>query len=571
MLGGVGCSSPLERNTREDLRQSVLATYQRSFTDADAAPIEVRRPDSLVEGDIPPERLQELDRATGPASYSGDTLDPGQNLLGPDTDADRDAVRIELERAVQLAVENNLDFRVARLTPAIAAAEARRADSVFDWALFAEARFEKLDEPRPAGVVTGLSGDQQNENFSLTTGIRKPLESGGAITLQTTGSSIYNDPTFFTVNRYRTANVTLGVTQPLLRGFGRTVSRANIELARTAELAERETLRRSLLQLVADTEAAYWDLALQRQRVLILQRLYIATVAEYERLKKRVAIDATEVEVTEAASRAALRRSDLVQARQSLREASDRLKQIINDPEMPVTGEVLLLPATDASVDAIRFSLLDSVVTALQRRPELEAALLAIEDAQTRQSVARNALLPLLDVEAQVSLNGQDNDDIGGAYDDLASLDYISYVAGLRFEYPLGNREAEALVERRELERRQAVLNYQRNAQLVALDVKNSLRQVVVAYELIGVNRDARRAAARSLAALEAREAAGAAISPQFINLKLDAQQRVADAETREAQSITSYETAIARLYETMGTALERNGIDFDAAREIGE
>ncbi len=565
-----GCSSsPLERSARQGLREGVIATYRQGLGDAEAAPIEVRREASLVEGDIPPERLRELDDATGPGSYAGDVLDPGSNLSGTQTP---DAVRITIERAVNLAVEHNLDYRVARLTPAIAAAEARRADSVFDWALFADARFEKQDLPRPAGVVTGLSGDQQMEEASLTTGIRKPLESGGAFTLQTTASTLFNEPTFFVVNRYYTANVTLGVTQPLLRGFGRGVSRANIELARNAELGERENLRRSLLQLVGDVEAAYWDLALQRQRVLILQRLYAATVSEYQRLKQRLALDATEVEVTEAASRAALRRSDLVQARQALREASDRLKQLINDPEMPVTGEVLLLPATDAAVDPIRFSLLDSVVTALQRRPELESALLAIEDADTRRSVARNALLPLLDLEGQVSLNGQDNDNIGGAYDDLASLDYISYVAGLRFEYPLGNRGAEALVERRELERRQAVLNYQRNAQLVALDVKNALRGVVVAYELIGVNRDARRAAARSLAALQTREeVGGAAISPQFINLKLDAQQRVADAETREAQSITSYETSIARLYETMGTLLERKGIDFDAASSVPE
>ena len=67
----------------------------------------------------------------------------------------------------------------------------------------------------------------------------------------------------------------------------------------------------------------------------------------------------------------------------------------------------------------------------------------------------------------------------------------------------------------------------------------------------------------RTTSAPSAQEDAGNALTPVFVDRKLRAQERLADAETREASSRTQYMVAISELYRSTGTLLERSGIDF--------
>ena len=302
---------------------------------------------------------------------------------------------------------------------------------------------------------------------------------------------------------------------------------------------------------------------LARRQVLIQQRLLDRTTAERDRLEERAEFDVSPVRITEANSRVELRRSDLIRVRAGVREASDRLKRLINSDRLPLADETLVLPA-DSPVDApLSFSLLDSVTTALQRRPELQRSLLAISDTEVRQRLADNATLPLLDLTAAIGLNGIDNDEWADAYSDLGEGDYIDYILGLGFEQPLGNRGARALQTQRQLERQQAVLAYRSDAQQVVLEVKNALRSVLTNYELVGATRAARWAAADSLRSINVREDVGAALSAEFVlDLKLNAQERLAEAEFQEAQALGNYMTSIAELYRAMGTLPSRYGYE---------
>ena len=222
-----------------------------------------------------------------------------------------------------------------------------------------------------------------------------------------------------------------------------------------------------------------------------------------------------------------------------------------------------MLPADEADAAPLTFSLLDALSTALRRRPELERSLLEIADAEVRQRLADNATLPLLDLTAAVGLNGIDVDEWTGAYEDLGTGDYIDYILGVGFEQPLGNRGARALQRQRQLERQQAVINYRRDAQLVVLEVKDALRSVLTNYELVGATRASRLAAADALRSINVRQEVGAALNPEFIlDLKLNAQERLAEAETQEARARSNYLTAIAELYRAMGTLPQRYGFE---------
>ncbi len=562
-----GCSSPLGQRDRpgtEGLRERVMQE-NHDYLQATAAGgvIEVSRDSSDVEERLSDDRIAELNEISGAEAYQGETVKTGTDLTGSE---DVEKVELSLDRAVDLAVAGNLDLQVARLNTRIAEQQRIQAEAAFDAVVFANVDWQKLDIPRPPGQVPGLSGDQQAETFTLNTGIRQRIsDTGATVQVETSITRDEQTPSLFAVDRFYDADVLVSLTQPLLRSFGSDVARAQIELSRNAERSAGESVRRTLNELIQNVAAAYWDLEFARRQLLINQRLLGRTIDERDRLVQRAEFDVSPVRLTEANSFVELRRSDVIRARQRLRDASDRLKRLINSPDLPIAGETLIVPVDDPIDQPITFSLVDSVTTAIQRRPELGVSLLNINDAGIRQRVADNGVLPQLDLTAAIGFNGIDIDDWAQAYDDLSELNYIDYILGLSFEQPLGNRPAEAQRRQRRLERDQAVVAYRRDVQDVVLEVKNALRAVLSNYELVGATRASRWAAADSLRAINVREEVGAALTSEFLlDLKLNAQQRLADAETQEALALANYMTSIAELYRAMGTLLERYGIEVE-------
>lgn len=570
VLGLGGCRGPMARTQEEALRDQLMASHRAFVRAVEHSPeVTVSREPSDVEKELTPERMSELDQMAGPRSYDQTAVQLGADLEG---NADSATATLSLERATRLAVQNNLDLRLAQLVPAVQQAQVVQAQAVFDAVFFANGNWGKTDTPRPPSALgAAFGGGQAVDTYGVETGIRKALTTGGELTLSTSFTHTNQRPSIFTVNPYWDTDVLVSLKQPLLRNFGADINKAQIELASSARRQSVEELRRSLLEVVQQTEEAYWSLVLARQVLLVQQRLLDRTIEDRNRLKERKDFDVSPVRLTEANSFVELRRSEVIRSRQQVRSASDALKRLINDPELPLSGEALLIPADAPAESPVQFSLLDAVLTALRRRPELQSALLQISDASVRQRVADNQRLPLLNLGASIRFNGN-QDDLRSAYDVLDDGGFVDYLLNLQFEMPLGNRSARALIQQRQLERRAAVINYQRQAQDIVLEVKTQLRDLITAYELIGATRAARRAAADSLRAIEEQEKAGVPLTPEFLlDLKLATQQRVADAEAQEMQALTGYNAALARLYRAMGTLLERNGVQFadpeDAAR----
>ncbi len=566
-LTAAGCVGPLDQygGTDAALRNAVVVEHRKHLLaladeQGGGVVIEVQRDVSDVEARLDEERIAELNEMSGAAAYQGVKVEPGVDLAGQN---ELDVVRLSLDEAIAMAVAGNLDLEVARLTPKIAQQQVIQAEAAFDGVFFADLDWQKLDTPQPAGTVPGLSSDVRQETTSLNTGVRKLLTTGGTVQLDTTVARNQRTPSFFNVDSFYDNDVLLSLSQPLLRNFGSEVTRSQIVLAKNAEADAGEQLRQTMNELVNNVEQAYWSLDLARRQVLIQQRLLDRTVAERDRLEERADFDVSPVRITEANSRVELRRSDLIRVRAAVREASDQLKRLINSQELALADETLVLPSDEPIDTAISFSLLDAVTTALERRPELARSLLNISDAEVRQRLADNGTLPQLDLTAAIGLNGIDEDNWPDAYDNLTDGDYVDYILGLSFEQPLGNRGAKALAGQRAFERDQAVVAYRRDAQDVVLEVKNALRGVLTNYELVGATRAARWAAADSLRSINVQEEVGVALTDEFLlDLKLNAQERLADAEFQEAQALANYMIAIAEMERAKGILIERYGIE---------
>jgi len=563
MAGLSSCTSPLDQTGEADLRRTMIAEHRRRLeTMTDDQVRRIEREPSEVEQALSPQRKQQLDDMSGVEQYSQEPLDMGGDLLGREQTR---TVKLSLQRAIELAVKHNLSLEQSRLAPAIAQAQETRARAEFDAILFTDASFTKRDTPRPAGVGQGLSNDQTSENVELRTGIRKPLTTGGQVTVEGALNRQQQSPSFFNVNTFYDADALLRLEQPLLRNFGTDVNTASIRLAENAQRRDVQQLKQRVLERVLQVEQAYWQLLLVKRQLQIQQRLLERTIEDRDRLKAREDFDVSPVRLTEANSFVERRRSTVIRTRQDLRRQSDELKRLMNAPSLPVAGEALVMPVETPVEEPISYNLLDAVTTALQQRPALKQALLNIKDASIRQRVADNQRLPQLDLNATIAFSGLAADDGAGAFEEVADRNFIDYVIGGTFSYPIGNRGPEARYTQRRLERRRSVLTYRDEAQQVVLDVKNALREMVRAYELMGSTRASRRAAADSLRAIQEQEQAGAALTPEFLlDLKLDTQQRLAEAQIAEAEAQVDYNIAIARFYRAMGTLLDRNGIDFN-------
>jgi outer membrane protein TolC len=563
LLAG-GCASPVVPRDEEDLRQSVIDSARRELEHARTSPdpLQTTRENTADRLEIDPRFMPELQQMT---AYDPLQFDVGPDLLGQP----QRTASISLERAIRTAVNNNLETQFARLGPAISQSQVVAAEAAFDWTFFSNSQYGRVDEPRTVtrqGFSTFGSGSTRQNVASNTTGLRRLLTSGGSFTVQqelsitddfTPGQSIEPNPA-------TNIALTAQLDQPLLRGFGSEVTLSQVRLARNDERDAIASLKQTLIRTVTDTEQAYWQLYQAHRTLLIRQRHLEEGIKtrEYVRVRWKQVQDANEAQFADSVSRVESRLTALNSARRAFQVASDQLKALINDPDLTLGADVLIIPA-DAALDVpVQYSLADLLGTALTSRPEVDQAINSIDNTSIRLDVANNARLPKLDLRLQTKLSGLDHS-VGGAYSDIVDGSFISALAGLNFEAPIGNRGPESLFRRRVEERLQATIAYRNTLQGITLQVISALRGLTTAYGQIEQTRNARLAAANSYRAFKVEKIIRLPNDVDTLNTEFQRQDALAQAELEELAALAGYNIAIAQLYAAAGTALEHNRIEF--------
>ena len=570
-LAPTACKSPLatpvEYPSSERLSALIKSGAERQVAGVEAAPAQAAGPTESAIDRMLAARRDEL-RAMGPQSAAlGSTISGTVPLTG-ETPA---RVLLTLENAVLAAVRNNLDLETARIGKSITAADIERAEAAFDWVVGAGAGFDRIDQPS-VGILFPGSGSgstvipnvTNQRNWSFDAGVSRALESGGTLSLTARSSRIDNlDSDLYTPDPAWSSAVALGVTQPLLRGFGTETALAEIRLAQNRDRIAREALRAQLLDIVARTEQAYWALVSARARLVSAE--WLVSVGEEVRdvLAKRREFDATLAEYANAVATVEARKSVVLEARRRLSEAGNALKAIINDPALPLGGEADVVPADAPSDAPFTADLRKSIETAIARAPSIQQALVAIDSASVGVAVADDGRLPQLDLSAEISWFGL-RDDFGDSYSDIAAGDFVNYAAGLRFSQALGNRAAESAYRQARLRRAQGAVDYERAVQSTVLAVKNALTDCVSFRQLVEQNRVFRLAQAENLRALLVDEKTLAALTPEFLQLKFQLQNGLALAEDQYFASLVGYQNALAELSRAMGTGLEAKRIEID-------
>ena len=510
------------------------------------------------------ERIDELN-ALGPAT-DGRRMgrDPGPSLFGPPDDI----VEIDRARALGSALTRNLALGAVRLEPRLRAEEIIQAEAAFDTVLFANTSYNRSDGS--PFLVNTAAGSPPSETWRFGTGVRKRFQSGGAADVSTTvdrfrlrgnALSISPDPAY-------SAALRLGYTQPLLRDFGTYVNTAFIRLAENRHQAARAGVRAELEELARRTEEAYWFLAQAWHELAIAEWLVEVGIEVRDVLERRREFDTRPAEFADAVARVEQRRADVIRAQFQVRQQSDQLKALINDPALPIGAETLLRPEELREAGEISLDLRDLLTLALERRSEIEQARLDILDASIRMGVAENRRLPSLNLRAEVAYFGVD-DGVGTAYDEAFSFDDADYLLALAFEYPLGNREADAGERLARLSRTQSMIRYRNVVQDVVVDVKSAARLLLTSVDLLQATRSFRVAQSENLRALLVREEKIAGLTPEFLNLKFQRQEQLAVARRQEFSALADYQRAVAGLDRATGTFLRARGFDLETMLDL--
>lgn len=477
-------------------------------------------------------------------------------------------IRMPLRELVQRAVLHSRDIRVAGFEPAIEQTRVVESEAAFDPVFFASAQYQRTDELQPNSFGSIFGGgnlvSNERDSFIVGAGVRQQLSSGGRI--EASYNTGINDirgeaGQDFNPNPYYENELVLEITQPLLRNFGSEINRARISVDRNNQRISLLELRQSVEENIFNLEQVYWLLVQAQRDVEILEQLVGENQAMSQHLALRRDQDATEVEVAQAVSSLEQRRSLLVRAKARVRDLSDQIKRLVNDPDLPVSSAVVIVPETAAVRSPLRFEYDEALAAALENRPELAQQLLRLDSARIVERVARNNELPALNLAGTIAAQGLD-DDWGGAFENQAEFRNLGWGIGLQFEIPIGNRAAKAITQRSRLQRQQAIEQYQGLIEQVALDLKTAQREIETTWHEMDATTQARLAAARSLELLRIRRVEGQEpLTPSFVQTELNEQANLAQAAQAEAQAVSNYNIAIARFERAKGTLLRYNNI----------
>jgi len=487
-------------------------------------------------------------------------------------------VRMPIREVMQRAAANNPEVKVAGYDPAIAGTRVIEDAARYDPIAFTNLRYDKQFDRTPGTVIPNpinpslgnVTIDVENNNiYTVESGVKQYLDSGGQISLSYQTQISDYSPVRFVRNNYWDNQLKLQLTQPLLREFGYEVNWARITVGRNDQRISVLDFRGKLEDNTNELEKDYWQLWQAQKEIEAQEELLEQTRVFADLLWRQYILQgrATILEASQGVSQLSLRQRDLLRAQAHAADLSDDIKRRMGDPKFPIAQPIQVLPADDPVTQPLEFELQDQINTALLNRLELGQQQLRINSADVARLVAENALLPKLDFVGTAALQGLSGN-FGDSLSDQFGKGHMVYSLGLQLEIPLGNREAQSIYWRARLQIIQAMWEYRRLVNEISTDVSLADREVHTAWESIHHAQNARMYADQALTALNQRQESGQQpLDPEFVELKLQRQEELANAKRQEAAEIANYNIALARLEKAKGTILRYNNIVMEEDR----
>ncbi len=478
---------------------------------------------------------------------------PSAEAAPAESPASSTPLSLSVADAMLLALENNSELAVERLSPDIQRTFEDEEAAAFDPVLSAGASHDRRRSERLSRAATGTESAVSETN-SADLALSKSLPSGTEVALET---GTYQTTSSLASTRLNTARVGLSLTQSLLRGFGPEANLASLRQARLATLSSDYELRGFTENLVADVEKKYWDYSLALREIEIFtQSLDVATQALGE-IEERINIgDLAEIELAAGQAEVARRREALINANGNRDLARLQLLRLIS-PDVPGMWDRDVALSDVPSPEPVPLDdVADSVALAMRLRPDMNQARLGIEQGDLELVKTKNGLLPRLELFLSLGVTGY-ADSFRPAADDITSDDTYDTLVRLDFEYPISNRAPRARHERSSLDLARSRLALANLARLVELDVRSACIEASRAAEQLSATAATRRFQEETLRG----ETEKFRVGKSTAFLVAQAQRDLLLSQIVEVRVIVNYRKALVELYRLDGSLLLRRGI----------
>jgi outer membrane protein len=484
---------------------------------------------------------------------------------------------------IRLMIESNLDMKVSRYSPLTQQLLLDTLFAPFEPTLRLSGSMQRSSQPSATVLVAGKS---LSHSYSAQYSQFFPTGLGVSITASMNRQSDNNQ--FNTFNPSYSGRISYGISQNILRGYGRNINMHTIRVSRNNKKISDIQFEMDLIDLVTTAEEMYWDLVGSREDINVKQQsLQLAekTLADNERQVQIGTL--APIEVVQTQANKASREEQLVVSTFSADQLQDRLKRVITsagDPAMILAKLNPIEPVHQPNPTDL-MPIEDAIRYALENRPELRQLSLSLENNDIDLQYQKNQLLPSLSLNVGYTQSGIGGNQIdrstgkllqaGGLVDAFGQIfryDFTGYSVGFNLSIPLSNKSAQAeysrlMTQKQSNEARRTML-----AQQIALQVRN-------AYSAVEMNRARITAAEKTLELakqqLEAEQKKFQLGSGQ-IRFVLQEQTNVTAAQTSEIQSLVNYTKALVEFDRAIGRTLMRNNIEIDkelkvAVRETGD
>ena len=406
---------------------------------------------------------------------------------------------------------------------------------------------------------------------TFQTSLQKTAATGGAFYM-TNGNNYYGGSRY--PDSYWTTYLEAGVSQPLLQGRGVQFNRIagpgaiagfynGVAIARINTDSSIADFEMATTNLVYDVERAYWNLYYAYHLLESVRAGYLSSVSTWQIVEKKFEIGTKEgnaVSESQARQQHFLFRQRVENAQSNLFSMEAKLRYIMGIT--PTDGR-LFRPSSVPTVAPLKLNEEEIKAEALVRSPQLRKQRWDVKSKELQVLASKNFLLPRLDINASYRFNGvgdhwiESDNKPNSAYGSLTRDGYGDWNASLVFTAPLGKRKELAAVRNAELALARSRSILQEQELELTHNIQSSIREIVKYYQASKTGLQRRVAAQAEVSAVEAALKAGTITVDQV----LDAQRRLAEAETELFDNIINYNLSITELHRRKGSLLEYNNV----------
>jgi outer membrane protein len=464
-----------------------------------------------------------------------------------------------LPELLQIAVRDSASLQSAKIDIAVAEARIQQTWARNDWLISAQLKASRVNGVPSGGVVV-----DQDTQVSLGADLSRALPTGGTVDLHVASS--YDNADFHTNTAPRidgsstswVEDISGSITQPLLKGRGRTLFDANEAKATLARDVTVLARRLVAIQTVQAVISAYWDLVLAEQTVAITRAsLDLAR----ERLRvTTIGADGGKVprsEIPAVLQIIATREEDVLNGELGVLNSSIALRRAAG---MPIgAGELGLRVATDLDTKDQPLDLGQLVERAYTASPELAELAKQDTSATIDIAVADNGLLPQLDAALSLGPTGTASS-FSDSWKNLAELKTIGISGTLTFSRSIGQNDVRGRArEQRELRRKLTVNAIDLRAQ-IAQTMTRAVAQIELARRRVTLSQRAIELANENTKIETDRFNLGKATNFDVLNRLEELRQ----AELRKTQALIDWHKAEVVVQSLTGDVLPMYGIAVD-------